>query len=533
MIKNLTLSILMSLLFSLANAQTIVIVEPDELGTTDNLAEAIAEQEDPSSVIFELRRGGFYEFSSTVLYEGSRLYIRSESGEGDLPILASGVDESGDSFDNLFEIIGQGTNLIFENLYLTGENVDGSLTKNLIRISANDVKLEVRSCYVDRDAQAFFRYNNPGGSIFITNSILRNVGNNVGPNNGRIFDSRGNAMDTIYLENNTMYNLTHHLIGHRGGLGSTPIVQYIWYNHNTVYNCGQVPVNLARALEATVSNNLFINHNFFGNIREWDNIQQTLFRVDSLGIIDTLGTIGDESQRTISIRNNAYYRDPIFPEIITSNIDTVDQVDNPLFNSIAEGLIQAGIIDTSNIFEEAVTFQNVPNNIPEYLTSFIEHQGVADDQVLSFFAFESEEVENTLGVPSADVAFDFNYDINSKAFAAADGGNPLGDPRWSEGFTSVSVERISEIEQLSMYPNPVSDNLSIEIGLEKPGQILFQLFDLSGKEVFAHPSITHQAGETIKQFDITTLNNGIYLAKLTIVSNDGLIKTYSDLILKN
>jgi len=533
MFKYFTFTILLTAFFCLANAQSVVIVEPDELGTTNNLLEAIEAQANPSSVIFELSRDGFYEMSNTILYSGSRLHIRSAAGEGEMPILALGVDEQGDSFNNMFEIVGQGTHFILENLYLTGENVDGSITKNIIRISANDVKLEVRSCYVEREDQSFFRFNNPGGSIFITNSILRNLGNNIKPNNGRLFDSRGNAMDSIYLENNTIYNLAHHLIGHKGGLGGTPLVQYVKFNHNTVYNCGQVPVNLARAMEAEVTNNLIINSNFFGNVREWDDIQQTVFRVDSLGIINEMGTIGDETQRDIVIQNNAYYRDPIFPSIITGTIDSVSEVNNPLFNSVAQELIAVGIIDTANVFEENVTFKNVPNNIPDYLTSFLQNQGIADDQVLSFFAYENENVENTLGVPPADVAFDFSFDAESRAFTAAAGGEPLGDPRW-EGFVVSSTRpvRISEDESLSLYPNPVTDILTLALDLDQSGEISVQIFDLMGKEVLSLYPANTISGQTQRQIDLSRLTQGTYVAKITFTTDSGKEKIYADIIVK-
>ncbi len=82
-------------------------------------------------------------------------------------------------------------------------------------------------------------------------------------------------------------------------------------------------------------------------------------------------------------------------------------------------------------------------------------------------------------------------------------------------LSSVGIGEIFE-NNLRIYPNPVSDYLMIETGLEAEYQ--FEIFDLAGKL-----QISESASKAINKIDVQNLNSGIYFIR--ILTEQNIIKT--------
>lgn len=128
----------------------VVKVEPDQGTSIGALQASIAAN---GSAIYELKRGatyftnGMYAIPATA----GTLIIRAETGTGPRPILMGGVPSSGyPAGDNVIRI---SNDIKFENIYLTGEDLNGVIHKNTLRVTAG-TWFEFNGCMFDKDAAA-------------------------------------------------------------------------------------------------------------------------------------------------------------------------------------------------------------------------------------------------------------------------------------------------------------------------------------------------------------------------------------------
>ncbi|MCT4580522.1 MAG: T9SS type A sorting domain-containing protein [Flavobacteriales bacterium] len=90
--------------------------------------------------------------------------------------------------------------------------------------------------------------------------------------------------------------------------------------------------------------------------------------------------------------------------------------------------------------------------------------------------------------------------------------------------TTVGIEKTEISLNLSTYPNPATDRLTLNIDNYSKEALIFQLYDLNGK-VLATEKIT----DNISEIDMQAFPAGTYL--LNVMNNKELIKTFR--ILKN
>ncbi|MFK7908846.1 MAG: nuclear transport factor 2 family protein [Chitinophagales bacterium] len=89
--------------------------------------------------------------------------------------------------------------------------------------------------------------------------------------------------------------------------------------------------------------------------------------------------------------------------------------------------------------------------------------------------------------------------------------NPNG--KW--GDDAVSIENIlAQNSAISVMPNPFRNTTSFEIELAKEGEFLFQVFDVSGRQVSSQ-SLKLNEGNNKFTFDGSHLNNGMYNYRLS------------------
>lgn len=72
----------------------------------------------------------------------------------------------------------------------------------------------------------------------------------------------------------------------------------------------------------------------------------------------------------------------------------------------------------------------------------------------------------------------------------------------------------SFISNLSVYPNPASDKISIDLYLQKNASVKIQLLDLSGK-IVKETTEPNVSGKINKMIEVNTLAKGVYLIKIS------------------
>jgi len=513
--------------------KTIVVVEPDPGIEIGALNDAIAGAADPGNTIFELRRDGVYYLNGAISHSGYTLHIRAKDEAGQRPVLLPAVDDLGVSA-NHFNPNGS---FILEGIHIHGIDELGAVPNRLIICGGADTKIIIDDCYFDYSNQSFVRLTATNIGVSITNSILRNCWRTENPDNGRIIDTRGNPCDTLIIENSTMYNNSEKILS---GAFYSP---YVKFNHNTVFQANlESNFSLEAALKADVTNNIFYNFAMKG--RDFEHAP--LFYVDSM--LTRGGEDKTDADRYFNLSNNNWYTDQAIHDVLDeyapdtmvrydpADVDSVTPIPwrwIPRENIFARQeildtltvtappyiilFIDNGQVTAENIFKEKLVFDNPPALKIAYWAFFAEHDfEIGSYDPPSPFADEDSIVlgEVTTG------AFTFNYNDNAISATAAEGGLPLGDPRWVP-YSTVSTRDIDALSGSAVraYPNPFNSQLTFEITVKMAGPVNIRIYDLVGKEVSSVNENLNAGHNTVPVAFSSHLNSGIYLYKVQTGSN--------------
>ncbi len=367
--------------------KVVVIVEPDEGVNIGALNQAIENDVDPGNTIFELRRDGVYYLNGTIAYTDFTLHIRAEEGTGAKPVLQPAVDEQG----NVGRHFSASGNLILEGVYLQGRSELGSIIDQPVRVTGDGVRVIIDDSFFDYCTSSMVRLNADNSKVYITNSIFRNALLSDNPDNGRLVDTRSNPTDTISVKNSTIYNGGSRLIRTSGAN-----INYMEMDHNTVFQTSfKENFMLDATKTAKITNNIFYNFSY-----RVDNTQHDpMFTVDSIG---EGGPYLDEDRYFDLSNNNIYQQQEIidvfdnfspdtlyrFNDWDTLQLDTIyfewDVNTDQLFANqnildtatwtpkpVLLHFIENGQVDTTNIFNEELEFDNAPPLNLDYLEFYV------------------------------------------------------------------------------------------------------------------------------------------------------------------
>ena len=76
--------------------------------------------------------------------------------------------------------------------------------------------------------------------------------------------------------------------------------------------------------------------------------------------------------------------------------------------------------------------------------------------------------------------------------------------------TPTSIEENSIITSLNVYPNPVNDQLNLNMSLESNSVVAIEIYDVTGKLVLNNQLGTIAAGNFVTQLNMSSLSNGMY-----------------------
>ena len=100
------------------------------------------------------------------------------------------------------------------------------------------------------------------------------------------------------------------------------------------------------------------------------------------------------------------------------------------------------------------------------------------------------------------------------------GMDSLGNLKSAAGFsitvidpTLVGIEKNTSLEEVTVYPNPAVSNLSVDLRAIS-SKVEIRIMDISGRVIMER---NNDASGNIEQFDISNLENGLYIISL----NDG------------
>jgi hypothetical protein len=481
------------------NAQSRVISVEQGIGTLNDVIDgdttATGERVDPDNTVYELQKGGYYLTNGIISNKGWTLRIRAAEGDGARPVIQPAVIEGGES---TYPFRPKG-DFYLSGVYLTNMDQDGKLLDRPIRASADSMRIVIDGCHIDYAAQAAFRIDNEWNKIYITNSIISNMGRMSSPANGRGIDDRGNDIDTLVMDNNTFYNLTMTVIRDGGG-----IINYCKVNQNTIVNVGQFGIHFGETINAQFTNNIMANYGFLGSTGD----TRSAFRISAIGE----DLVNEGVQQSVVVDNNNFY---VAPELIAAHPDTVGVV--ALFDSTTTALMEQNSTGANNIVE-VLDFTTGPNLPTDVIASYYDNTIDLENKT---------DMDDGGGGPRAGQGvpvqspFDFAYSTSAASYSAGTVAQPLGDLFWFPGVTEVeNSESIPVAFKLfDNYPNPFNPTTTIKYSIPEKADVQLTVFNMLGQEVTTLVKTTQNAGTYSVKWNGknnfgSQLASGIYLYHL-------------------
>jgi hypothetical protein len=432
-----------------------IVQVPQGFGTLnmaiDSDTTATGERVNPNT-IYELQRGGLYLLDGTIENRGYHLTIMAAEGDGLRPVIQPGVPTGGTSS----QAIRARGDLTLKGLYVTNRDELGGLLVQLLRVSADAVRIVIDDCHLDEDRQSAIRLDNPNNRVFIINSIVSNIGVPWDPNNGRGIDDRGNTIDTLVIENSTFYNISSRILRKTGGT-----LNYARINHNTFVNIGQYILTFDEVIEGSFTNNLIINGSFSGRAKNEGVFSWNFHGIDVKALGQDLIDAG--YMQVLNIRNNNFYLNPALVAVYPDTIEAT-----PIFNDVAQSFVAAA--GTGNtLIEEAIAFTNGPPS-----------------EVGMFPTWWSDPA-NTPDWDRSGEPYNFAYPTTTASYTASTAGQPLGALTWFDMVVTVDDKPYTQVPNefrlYSNYPNPFNPTTNIEFSLPEQVHVTLEIYNLLGQRV--------------------------------------------------
>jgi hypothetical protein len=436
-----------------------------------------------SATVYKLERGGYYLLNGSI-ENRYPLTIMAADSAGDRPVLQPAVP-SGGSASRAFRVRDD---LTLKGLYITNLDNGGGQIDQILRCSADSIRLTIEDCHLDRAAQAGIRCDNPGMTIKIINSVFSNIGITSDPNNGRGIDDRGNDIDSLIVENSTFLNLTSTVLRDGGGL-----INYLWFNHNTVTNIGQRGMDAGQVTWFRLTNNLFANAGFLGRSPSADpDFANIIIIADSIAP-------GGPTQ-VIDVRNNNFWLDTtgiasVYPDTITAQ---------PLYSTTVQAFVDAAGTGASNISENPM-FTTGPASPVTVMTTWYADPGNTP-------AMDDGSASTVNQLP-----FDMTYSLTSASYTASLAGQPLGDLNWWDlDITGLEDRLLTQSAQLANYPNPFADQTTITYELKSAGNVRLAVFNMTGQQIAVLADGQQTAGNHEVTWHAGNQASGIYFYRLEV-----------------
>ena len=491
--------------------QTELVIEPGAPGVINSTIEgdttATGERND-SSRIYVLKRGFPYVLSGTVEFRDFHLSIKAEEGEGEKPFVIAASD--GDALSQVFRTRGEAS-LTLDGLHISARDILGGFNLRLIRINSDNSNIVVNDCIIEDVGQAGIRVQGDNPSIYITNNVVRNMGRPFDPDNGRFIDNRGNPIDTLWLENNVIYN-TSSRVYRNGGSAS---IDWARFNQNTIWGTGQQGMTLGQINSLEFTNNIYANGLFLG---------RTQTNQDSLPIagfwimVDTF----DASTNNYWISNNNFFTNQAildtFP-MVNVNGDTLISVENFVFDPEIQAAIDSSGTGETNISEE-LAFANAPPLPFQFIVAAATDTASSGIPTANFWDFSNLTTDADLSAlgTGTEVRYRDVHDFSYGEGAVSSTGGTNGQALGALGSTTTQVIDYFVENQILYYPNPVTDRLYVQ-NLKSKDLQRIEIYNLMGQLVNSYKNI--QSG--VFEINTNLLKSGTYV--LSVVDQSGAISS--------
>jgi hypothetical protein len=499
-----------------ANAQRIVNV-PQGIGTLEQTIHGDSLNRKTQPTVYVLARGGYYGTLTSVV-NFDHLQIRAAYGTGAMPIVRPALPATGSA---LRPFAPKG-NLTLSNIYVVNKDDHPSapsIISSSIRPTAAKIRIVVDSCQFENDGQGSIRLDNANNSIFITNTIYCNLGDqNLA--NGRIVDTRGTNQDTLVIENCIIYNVSEKLV-RTGTEGATGLMGYHRINQNTIVNSpNNTMFNFGKVKTGFFTNNLLVNSACIGDTSTPGGMIMADPRTDT--------------PQSLTISNNNWFIDTA----ITNMYKTI----KPPFSLYTPR--------RRNWFDSTVTRISAPTRSKNDTLAVTFTTGLPVPKALvlamhdtSLTQTENEKPSLPLAPGSTEFgqvhyALNLTYPTTSPLYTGGTKGQRIGsllDWKIVMGLGDHGPDAIPTSYSLDQnYPNPFNPTTHISYSISKTAQVRVEVFDILGQSVRLLESARQQPGNYTIVWDGRDRagrlqSSGVYLYRLHV---DGVPMTKKMILMK-
>ena len=517
------------------------------------------------NAIYRLARGEYYEidhkmninFNITLMADSEPHYKRP-------PMISSSLDAQGRNISPLFEIKGDSNYFKTKNIIYNGVRDDNNVlveSGSLFSISGSYHRIEVDSCIFTGWNGSVLKSVDADRMVCIwTNNIFRNGVHFASPWRGTIYSmpTTTTHQDTIKFVNNTFFNISSYQ------LLSWEFVDYIEYEHNTIFvstlNSHCVPY----LQNAKFNNNIFFNYQVFGQTQYeidngfWDQDTNSNQKssICKLSLIDPqiLSNNGmTEADRNVEYKNNIYAWSQEVKDYWLNYKDSSTNVELDIMPILWMNNYTQAMFDDADSYPNLVEENNLELD-PGFDAKLVET--ILAKEML-FVKFIRKYHICTIGFAmNRHYAPDGNYwDIawplpekltytNKTAMTHAQGSFPVGDLNWYDksvmakwnayrnGYVGVESdnENLPSAYNLSQnYPNPFNPTTEINFSIPVAGNTKLEVYNILGQKVATLVNKKLNAGSHKYQFDASNLSSGLYVYRL---QSNNFISTKKMMLLK-
>jgi hypothetical protein len=487
--------------------------------------------------VYRLERGGMYLLNGHVAnIKGAPMRIWAADGAGPKPLIIMAVNQSGAN-DDVAYLEGDGH---FKNLYLSGIDNIGIQDRYTMAVYDTGARVVWEGVHIDHSRQSHIRVYGVNTRLFFRDCEFRNSIDLATPSNGRFFDGRGLAVDTIMYQNCTIYLNSQRMFRTDGAVVNTIIMDHNTFYQNAYGAFTTTGTKQAGPLETRRGVNVRITNNIFQDLcTEALRHPKTLNPPDRLPLIavDSLGSpsITEESRNWI-VRNNAYGWAPEFKSFWAGwGIDTlvkaptfISPYGDSVFFKVKPNFVQSGN------FEELVQFTDAPSSdsLLKYVryrfTSNFTNSGNPDPRADRNGIGDLTTKPETFGIETNP--FNFDYPTTQRAYTAGDGGFPVGDLNWFpakkaawqavNGVDGVHEAIVTDYQLEQNYPNPFNPATRIAFALPYATRVTLTIYNAIGQQIVRlinreeRSAGQHSAFWNGKDASGTAVPSGVYFYRL-------------------
>lgn len=508
------------------------------------------QRNDPNRV-YVLQQTGptdtLYFLTNQIVVQGYNLTIigKPNPTTGRLPVIVPFI-RSDNSSSNVF-FTSRGGNITLKNLYLLGRRTDSTVaTNNIVNVSADSVRVDVDHCVVDGfNSYTIFFNATKYCNLYVTNCEFRDM---VGPAGGA-WISAAAPTDTMDFVNNTFYDCQFAAYGELG------YIQYLNFQHNTLFMGCWSPLNAPQMWNGNISNNIFYGVASAGGDSVHvaalqkspgaDQLGYALIYLDSLVSLKKAPYNLTEADRHITVKDNDYFWPKAFYNYWTSVNDTahdklippqfMDQFTASMFQNHTEWpyLVEANNDSIDPGFSSSLVSASADSLI-EYMYALWAHGTAGSARPIpyptypiSVYSDVSKNWAQTQGYP---VPENLSYTDGALQSAGTDG-FALGDLNWfpaqlklwEAGKVNAVQQEPSQIPSsfnLSQnYPNPFNPTTEIKVSLSHPGVMSLIVYNVLGQVVSVVAQGYKPAGEYVYNVNMDKYASGVYFYTLREGSN--------------